>query len=412
MKIVNLKISNILRLSAVEITPEGNLIIIGGENAQGKTSVLESIIMALAGGKLPDKPVHGEAEKGYVIVELDDFTVTVRITKEGKKTIVVTAHENNATMPSPQALLNSFAGALTFDPLSFKGMKPADQLEMVKVLVGLDFTDLDAARDKDYDARADINRETKRLEGQFSSMDHYPAAPKKKVSALELSDEFSQAEERNREYEKVESRLSDLRIFASDFQKNVKDLEIQLANQKAGLENSIKEGKEVKVELESMQTVELESIREKIKLAESTNSQVDANSARKEVLEQIKASKDGSDTLTSSLDYIKNKKKAAMEAANFPVPDLSFGEGMVLYKGFPFSQASDAEKLIVSVSMGMALNPELKLMLLKDGEKLDQSNLKLIDEMATEWGGHILLERVGVGDECQVIIEDGMVKES
>lgn len=57
MNILKLEASNILRLSAVTITPQGNAIVIGGENAQGKSSVLNSIAMALAGEKFT-KPLR------------------------------------------------------------------------------------------------------------------------------------------------------------------------------------------------------------------------------------------------------------------------------------------------------------------------------------------------------------------
>ena len=50
--IVTLEAENIKRLKAVEITPEGNLVVVGGKNAQGKSSVMDSIAYALGGKKL------------------------------------------------------------------------------------------------------------------------------------------------------------------------------------------------------------------------------------------------------------------------------------------------------------------------------------------------------------------------
>ncbi len=57
MRILRLQSENIKRLSAVDITPDGSTVIIGGRNAQGKSSVLDSIAYALGGAKLlPAKP--------------------------------------------------------------------------------------------------------------------------------------------------------------------------------------------------------------------------------------------------------------------------------------------------------------------------------------------------------------------
>ena len=42
MKIIKLTAENVKRLKAIEITPEGNLVVIGGLNDQGKTSTLSN----------------------------------------------------------------------------------------------------------------------------------------------------------------------------------------------------------------------------------------------------------------------------------------------------------------------------------------------------------------------------------
>ncbi len=82
MKILKLSSENVLRLSAVEITPEGNLVVIGGKNAAGKTSVLDSIVLAM-GGRIAkhSKPLKDGAKKGKIVCELEDLTVTRTFTQ-------------------------------------------------------------------------------------------------------------------------------------------------------------------------------------------------------------------------------------------------------------------------------------------------------------------------------------------
>ena len=50
--IIELKAENVKVLKAIEIRPEGNIIELTGKNGNGKSSVLDSIIMALAGKKI------------------------------------------------------------------------------------------------------------------------------------------------------------------------------------------------------------------------------------------------------------------------------------------------------------------------------------------------------------------------
>ena len=61
VKINNLEIENVKRVRAVKLSPsENGLTIIGGDNGQGKTSVLDAIAWALGGDKF--KPSSPERE--------------------------------------------------------------------------------------------------------------------------------------------------------------------------------------------------------------------------------------------------------------------------------------------------------------------------------------------------------------
>ena len=53
VKITSLEVENVKRVKAVQLAPsENGLTIIGGNNGQGKTSVLDSIAWALGGDRL------------------------------------------------------------------------------------------------------------------------------------------------------------------------------------------------------------------------------------------------------------------------------------------------------------------------------------------------------------------------
>lgn len=58
IKITNLELENIKRIKAVQLAPsESGLTVIGGNNGQGKTSVLDGIAWALGGDKFkPSQP--------------------------------------------------------------------------------------------------------------------------------------------------------------------------------------------------------------------------------------------------------------------------------------------------------------------------------------------------------------------
>lgn len=98
MKIISLESENIKRLKAVRIKPDGLLVQITGKNGAGKTSVLDSIMMALAGGStIPEKPIRDgsllDADNMRIIGEMaeaNDSQVWVeRVAADEKVGIVI-----------------------------------------------------------------------------------------------------------------------------------------------------------------------------------------------------------------------------------------------------------------------------------------------------------------------------------
>ena len=66
IKINKLEIENVKRIKAVKIEPTANgLTIVGGNNNQGKTSVLDSIAWALGGEKY--RPSKAQSRRPYIL---------------------------------------------------------------------------------------------------------------------------------------------------------------------------------------------------------------------------------------------------------------------------------------------------------------------------------------------------------
>ena len=85
-------------------------------------------------------------------------------------------------------------------------------------------------------------------------------------------------------------------------------------------------------------------------------------------------------------------------------------DGTVLFDGVPLSQASRAQQIRTSVAIGIAMNPKLKVLLIRDGSLLDEENMQLVVDMAKQHDAQIWIERVGDKDASAIIIEDGHVR--
>ena len=196
MKIVSLQAENVKKIRAIEIEPDGSLVVVGGRNGAGKSSVLDSIAYALGGRALcPSRPIRNGETAARARVDLGDLVIERTWTEKGTYLSVRTGDGFQA--PSPQAVLDKLVGRLSFDPLAFVAMPPREQVETLRELVGLDFADIDAERDQLYRDRTHNGHDIKRLEGQLASMPEDPDAPARPVSVSALMNELKAAREHN-----------------------------------------------------------------------------------------------------------------------------------------------------------------------------------------------------------------------
>ena len=197
MRIIQLTAENVKRLKAVQITPDKNVVIIGGKNGHGKTSVIDAISMALGGAsQICSEPLRIGAKRGKASVDIGDLVVTRTFTEAGGGSLTVT-NKQGLPQKTPQAMLDALLSGLSFDPLEFIRAKPADQKETVRRLVGLDFSKLDEERAKVFAERTIANREAAQAETLFNQCQRHENVPAAEVSISELNRKLSQANSHN-----------------------------------------------------------------------------------------------------------------------------------------------------------------------------------------------------------------------
>jgi hypothetical protein len=417
VKITNLQIDNVKRITAVSITPDGSMVTISGRNGQGKSSVLDAIAYALGGTRLqPPEVIHRGAEFAQVLLETETYTIKRRWTGNDKSTISVYSKEG-AKFPSPQALLDKLVGRLSFDPLSFMRMTPKEQAAALRQLVGLDFTDLDARRRGLFEERAGVNRELAATTVLLDSTTHYPDAPAAPVSLsallVEESDARAEAEHNehlrkeavavSRAVREVEQRVED----AKDAFERAKSV---LAAAYSGLAEAQSAEISALKACEGLEDPDLQEIRSRLESVEQINNQVHQNARRAELAQMIDAAKAEEFRLSRAISKIDVEKARALAEAPFPVPGLSFDGDLVTFQGLPLEQAADSERLRVAVGIGLAMNPTLKVLLIRDGSLLDEDSLAMVGEMAETAGAQVWIEVVSKGG-VGVVIEDGQVYE-
>jgi DNA repair exonuclease SbcCD ATPase subunit len=420
VKIVKLQAENVKRLVCVEIEPNGNLIVVGGKNGNGKTSLLDSIMMALAGkSAIPSKPVREGEDHATITVEMDeDFVVTRMIKPDGESKVEVRS-KTGAKYPSPQALLDGFAARFTFDPLAFKSMKPKDQVELMKSVLGLDFTAIDSERASLYSDRTAVNRQIRDAEGALARLPKHDDAPAQEIATPDITQEVTLAQraagtratieqtiaQGDRDRGTANQKIADLRAEIEARRASIGRLEQTIANW-----DSLERPQHVS-DLAKVEVCDVSALRAEVDRIAEANRKVRDNQQHGKAAAQIKLLSMREGQLTAKINAIDKSKADQLSAAKFPIPGLSFGNDNVIFNGIPFEQLGGAEQLRVSTCIGIELHPKLKIMLLRSGGDLDEDNLKLLGQLAEERDQQIWLERPGTGSEITIVMEDGSVKE-
>lgn len=409
MKIINLFVQNVKKIKVADITPTSALVEITGKNGSGKSSILDSILFALAGTRsIQSQPVRNGTRKATIRLDLGDLVVTRRMNATGGGSLVVEA-KDGTPLKSPQGVLDKLFGDLTFDPLAFATAEPKKQLEMLRALVKVDadLDALDAANAADFAERARVNAEAKAHGSRLGAIPGFPvdlpAAPVDVDALLEQMENASafnsDVDNRRAVRAAQQDRVEEMQSEAEEFRTRA----ISLAEEAKALALTIEFESSIPARME------VADLRRQVQDAQATNKLIEQKATRDVSVRALRSLEATAEKLTEQMDARKDQKAAAIGAAKMPVDGLGFGEGMVMFKGVPFDQASSAEQLRVSVAMAMAANPELRILRIKDGSLLDEDNLALIASMAEERDWQCWIERVETSGTVGVVMVDGAV---
>lgn len=425
MKIIALQAENLKRLVAVEIRPDGHVVEITGRNGQGKTSVLDAIWWALEGAThIQAAPIRRGASEALIRLDLGALKVTRRFrAKEagGFTTSITVENEEGARFPSPQAVLDALIGELSFDPLAFTRMKPADQFDTLRRFCpDVDFAAIDAANKRDFDERTAVNRKVKDLRAQAAGI----AAPPEPVAPADeagLIAELERAGEHNAEIERRKARRAEAerqaqahRDVATRAGDRIVALRAEIAELTANATAAVEAAEAIEEKLAAADAlpapIVTAALLAKIAEARNANTLAAAQKRRRDLEDAAAAEEAKATALTKALSDREAQKRAAIAGAKMPIDGLSLGEGVVLLNDLPFDQASDAEQLRASIAIAAAMNQKLRVIRVRDGSLLDEDALALLGEFAKANDLQVWIERVDGSGRVGFVLEDGHVR--
>lgn len=414
MRVIELRAENFKRLSAVRVRPnaEGVTALIG-KNGAGKTSVLDAIECALGGsGRAPELPIRAGQTSAQVVLELDDLIVRRRWSAKGTS-LEVTA-KDGAPLRSPQAVLDRLVGALAFDPLQFGRQKPAEQAATLARIAGVDLDGYRAKRQQLFDRRTLVTRAAKDVRAAIGLMNPVPpGTPDEEVSVAAILAELKAAEQTVAGFDAAQREYSAAQLLVNRAAARIELMRRELAELEQEQERLERDKNEKAEALNTFEVIDPEPIRQRAGDADGVNKAVRAKKLRANREHEAAAKETEAEQLTRAIEDADHAFTGQLAAAPIPVPGLGLTlDGTVVINGIPFSQCSGAQRLRLSVALGLALNPQLKLMLIRDGSLLDDDGMRMLAEMAEAAGAQVLIERVDTGRDVGIRIVDGETEDA
>ena len=401
MKLLHLEISDVKRIKAVEIDPATNEpIILTGDNAQGKSSVLDSIVYALSNTGLDDPIRHGRPSGSIKIVlgaEKAEYNLDINITKKGRYLTLTDAR--GVKVEKPQTFLNGLLGNYAFDPVAFAELAPKLQVEALKRAAGLDFTELDAQRLTHFNERTDVGRHGKDAKAQLDGMVAPTGEiPTEEQSASALMASLRELEERLTAVKSAEATHESAIARQSRATAEVERLTKLLADATAEVEASSDAAAKAFAGLYATTDAAptskaLTAAREAVEQVDKTNAAVRNKVAYEAKSKEVTELRAKYETLTRRIEEIDEAKIEAVKNADLPLDGLELTDDGVIYNGTFFKQLSTAEQIRISTLVAMAQNPELKIILIREGALINRANFKLIVDLAKDRDYQLWVEK-------------------
>lgn len=419
VKITALEAENVKRIKAVALTPSPTgLTLVGGNNNQGKTSVLDALAWALGGERFRPTAAQrdGAVAPAHLKVTLSNGVIVERKGKNASLTVT-----DPTGRRSGQQLLNAFVEPLALDLPRFMDASDKEKADILLRIIGIgaELHTRDLEIKGLYDKRTFTGQLAAQKKHFAEEMISYPEAPDEPVSASELIRQQQDILARNGENQRLRAQYAELEQQVQQCVDELKrtreriatlqQLADELDAKHTKLFNQRETARKTVSQLQDESTAELEA---SIRDIEETNRKVRANLEKSRAEDEAAQYASEYDRLTESIQQKRADRMALLNGADLPLPGLSVEDGVLTYKGKHWRDMSGSDQLRVAAAIVRRLNPDCGFVLLDKLEQMDMTTLQEFSAWLEAEHLQAIATRVSTGSECQIIIEDGMVKDA
>jgi len=422
MKISKIQISNILGIDRLEFEP-GKITTISGQNASGKTSVLEAIKGALGGGHDGTLLKNG-TDEGEIVLIFDNGEILTKKMSRKKSTVVMEDPEGKK-MKLGASYINEIVDSVGVNPIQILTAGPKTRIKLlldsvpmelpvdeIKLITGLNRSNIEEGhplkviediKKNIFDERAYLNAQVKKLETIVEEMHKTIPFQKDKKDWAEVVGSLrtdleeiskvkdSKVEQSNNSYQKALQQIKDkaqdeIYLIKDKLDKDGEELRTQTADYLKGLQERFSEDSEpikTKITEADQNSKNQTKISGAIEYVEKHRKEIELQ--KKEVLSQ-----------TGMLDSLDTLKDELM--ANLPIENLEVIDGDIHISGVPFDTLNEASKISFCLMVAGMRKTKLPLVCVDGLESLDESTFQKFKELAEKTDMQFFVTRVSEED--------------
>lgn len=409
VKIAELQLQNIKRVRAVDITPSEGLNVLGGANAQGKTSVLDAIAYALGGEKY--RPSEPQNRDGMAPARLEiTLSNGLVVTRSGKNLDLKVVDPTGKK--AGQTLLNSFISTFALDLPKFLNASSKEKAKTLLDTLGIEaeLTALDNEERKRADERLLAGREADRKRHYADELPEYPDAPDAPLSAAEMSRKLQDALATNAKHQAQRERINQLKDRITRHNARIVEWQNLIQAEHAELRSD-------EVDLHAIEAtpigedIDTNAINAELEIIDTINSQVRTNQDKSRANDEAEQAEAEYAAAGRAVEDVRERRMALLNSVKMPLPGLSIEEGELVYNGAKWDCMSSMERVVVAISIVRQLQPKCGFVLLDQLECFDKAQLAKLRDWLAENNMQAIATRVADDDTCDIIIEDGQVLE-
>lgn len=419
LKVKAIDIQNIKNIDYINTTLS-DWVVVGGNNANGKTSFVDSIFLALKGtmlywtGTEPARVIKHWENKAVISLilrgEEREITIT-RTFKKGKNggTSKLEAFFEDGEKIS-QDQLKELINVLTIDPLALDKLNIPNSIKEVQNITWLDT--------KEIDKKITLSEEERKFEKQglikLNSLveESTKAGKPEKAETVNVNDLLTTQQGFNN-LSKKQDILQDKKDDLKKLKSNVEYFEAELEKSKKAVDTAKEEGKLYRDSLkDETDKFILDNWTEEHNTEQLNNTQ-ETNEKAKIYTDYIKQIKDRDEAKKSvnscedELQTLRDEKLEMIKGSKMPnYMEVSETYG-IMVDGIEYKQLNTARKIEVAIDLVLISGSPLRVLNIEEGGELDFNTLSKIQDKVLEAGFQIFIQRAKIDAFDTIIINEG-----